>query len=457
MDKRDYYLEFHRQLDACLHAYLDRQEKSVPGSFQIDNCSVKIPLMTYLFYQLMNQREFYNECRKNGMGIAGALAGVNAYLERFVWNHIIDVNFDSMPIQDHPWYDVLSPYRGQLLIYIFNQRQLNYLTPLIDYLNRPAILVCEYEMDEESALPECVLAISVEVSREQCVNNEIIRKNFPLFFQYANTFDILMRCLSPQCVICLEGCHYQEQLLSVIAEGYHIPSIGIQQGWPSMMRTGFRHLPFKYYFTWGKNFNLCWQRDNPLPEFIEMGYMYEIECKSEMPPCDCIAFFLQGPLFLSDETYMNELINLIKEQAKSFPKLIFLVREHPEYKLPDPVLDDFAQLINVEIVSAVPLNEVLNRSRVVVSHFSSTIMECLVYGAVPLVYDPTTDSRYYPDIEKEALGMIAKTPDEFRIKLSYILDNIALFQRHNHKELSSWFSNTGISTLDAMKQYISAL
>lgn len=224
-----------------------------------------------------------------------------------------------------------------------------------------------------------------------------------------------------------------------------------------MMRTGFRRLPFKYYFTWGKKFNVCWQKDNPLPEFVEMGYMYEVEDKSKTMKRDCIAYFLQGPLFLSDESYLNELINLIKEQAKSFPKWNFLIREHPEFKLPGSVLADLVQWGNVEIVSAVPLNDVLARSRVVVSHFSSTIMECLVHGAIPLVYDPTTGSRYYPDIERERLGMIAKTPDEFKTKLSYILDNTALFQKYIHKGVNSWFSNTGIRTLAAMKKYITAL
>lgn len=456
MDKRDYYLEFHRQLDACLHTYLEVREKSVPNSFQVGNYSVKIPLMTYLFYQLMNHREFYNECRKNGKSIAEALAGVKTYLEHFSWNDNSDETLCLMDIQDHPWYDMLSSYQGQLLIYIFNQRQLNYLTPLIVHLNCPTILLCEYEIAEETALPECVTAITLEISREQIVSNEIIKKNFPLLFQYTNVFDILIRCLSPQCVICLEGCHYQEQLLSVIANSYHIPSVGIQQGWPSMMRTGFRRLPFKYYFTWGQKFNLCWQKDNPLPQFIEMGYMYEVEDKSKMQARDCISVFLQGPLFLSDETYMNEAINLIKEQAKSFPEWNFLIREHPEFKLPGSVLDDFSRLINVEIVTAAPLSEVLGRSRIVVSHFSSTIMESLVHGAIPLVYDPTTDSRYYPDIEQERLGMIAKTPDEFRTKLAYISDHIALFQNQIRKEVNCWFSNTGIRTLAAMKKYITA-
>lgn len=457
MDKRDYYLEFYELLDSCLHEFLEKTEKKVPSIFRIRGYSIKIPVVTYLFYQLMNQRDYYNKCRKRKKSIVESFANVFAYLERFTKHDTTEEYRNTINITDHPWYDKLSSFQEALLIYVFNQRQLNYLVPIITHLGCPIILLSEKVLIEDIELPDNITAIEIKSSPKRFINNIVIEKKYSLISAYANTLDILLRCLSPKCIICLEGCHYEEQLLATIANSYHIPTICIQQGWPSMIRTGFRHLPFKYYFTWGKNFNSCWQKFNSQPEFIEMGYMYEVEDKSKNTKRNCITFFLQGPLFLSDQSYLSELTNLIKEQAISFPNRIFLVREHPEFQLPNNILAELSHLSNVEIVSTNPLKEILNRSLVVVSHFSSTIMECLVHGAIPLVYDPTTNSRYYPDIELEKLGMIAKTPDEFHTTLTYILENIASFQEHAQNELDSWFSNIGISTLDAMKDFITTL
>ena len=45
------------------------------------------------------------------------------------------------------------------------------------------------------------------------------------------------------------------------------------------------------------------------------------------------------------------------------------------------------------------LAEVFARTRVGVAHYSSSLMEGVAHGAVPLVYDPTEGSRYSPDVE----------------------------------------------------------
>ena len=126
------------------------------------------------------------------------------------------------------------------------------------------------------------------------------------------------------------------------------------------------------------------------------------------------------------------------------------MREHPEYRLDESLLRSLQFRGRVEIVSESPLNEIYARTRILVSHYSSSLMEGLLYGCRPLVFDPTDGSRYFPDVEKEGLGCIARTREEFMACLARMLeDNVPLgFQRQE------WFAATGTDTLDAMVSHL---
>lgn len=54
---------------------------------------------------------------------------------------------------------------GQLVIYIYNARQLVYLTPLIERLEEPVLLLSEYEIPDETELPDFVTAITLEFTK----------------------------------------------------------------------------------------------------------------------------------------------------------------------------------------------------------------------------------------------------------------------------------------------------
>ena len=62
---------------------------------------------------------------------------------------------------------------------------------------------------------------------------------------------------------------------------------------------------------------------------------------------------------------------------------------------------EWEQIPNIEMVTDGKLAEVFARTRVGVAHYSSSLMEGVAHGAVPLVYDPTEGSRYSPDVDYE--------------------------------------------------------
>lgn len=461
MSIRDYYVEFHEELDKRLETFIFRQEQKEAARFMLGCHSVKGPLTTHLFYHLMGEREYYNFQRLEGKDVNEAMKRVDAFLELFATFPPEHKNEEITEAEQHPWHEMLSTYKNQVMIYLFNARQLTYLTPLINKINRPVLLLTDYDISEETELPEYVTALMVDFSDCRAFANPYIEQNFPLLFQYANAFRFLLRILQPCGIICLEGCHMQEQLLGEIANDLEIPSVCIQQGWPSCMRTGFRRLPFRYFFTWGERFSELWKKYNPLPEFLPMGYMYEVPKADPKIKC-AVAFFLQSPLFLSDPCYFESMLELIGDCAEQYPGTQFLVREHPEYKLSEQFLKRWEIYPHIQIVSNWDLKQVYAHTLVTVSHFSSALVEGIIYDSIPLVYDPTTDSRYYPDIEKDGVGKITRTKEEFHSFLKEILlpgtsdlkEKRNSYQEAIKKQKQRWSTAVGDKTLHRMVRFI---
>lgn len=123
MDNGDYYLEFYEELDRRLTAFVAEQEQKEGNRMFLGKHDIKIPLMTFLFYQLMQEKDPYNVYRTHGMTINEAMKRVDAFLDMFKDDTLAQKEEDAlMDVRQHPWYEMLSDYSGQLLIYLFNAR-----------------------------------------------------------------------------------------------------------------------------------------------------------------------------------------------------------------------------------------------------------------------------------------------------------------------------------------------
>ena len=170
-----------------------------------------------------------------------------------------------------------------------------------------------------------------------------------------------------------------------------------------------------------------------------------------------ITFFLQAPVLLSSIKYFDEMLQLVTYTALSYPQIPILVREHPEYKIEKNDIAQWNDCPNIKIVSDWNLKTVYENTKVAVSHFSSCIMEGALNGAIPLVYDPTNNSRYYPDIEKECIGYISKTPKDFSSSLHRALNGEISPLTRNKLQLKSWFASTSEETLDKIALFLNNL
>ncbi len=184
------------------------------------------------------------------------------------------------------------------------------------------------------------------------------------------------------------------------------------------MHAGFTSLPFQTMRVWGGGFKRLWSEGNPGMKLETAFYPYPIEGNG---PHDSVAFFLQEPYFVSSGTCYKRFVDLVVAASKLFPDTRILYRVHPESSLDSETKKRFAALPNLHDVSARRLESVYASTRVVVSHFSSAIMECIVHGCTPLVFNPTPGWDFKPDLEMEKIGFVSHNETEFFAKLEKAL------------------------------------
>lgn len=147
------------------------------------------------------------------------LSGIN---DRF--QYINDSKFD---INNHPWKKSLEPCVGCLLVYIYNEQQLNSLLQNVEKINMPLLLLSEFDISEDIEFTNSVMSIYFEFSEFKFISDTNFEIKYPLLFHYVNTLTILFELIKPKAFICLENIHYQEKLIEIIAEEYQVPSFKI--------------------------------------------------------------------------------------------------------------------------------------------------------------------------------------------------------------------------------------
>ena len=407
----DFYLEFYNIVDYLLSGYI--KEKQLPQSVR-----------SYLFQRSFRLRYYYNKLRIKGHTVEGCISYLKENLFYTTNKEETIKTENNKDYKSEPWFHLLNSLTNRLLVYVYNNRQLHYLLPIINVINRPVILLCEPNVNTEIEVNDNIMAIELcFFNKYEIYNDNKLKVDYPDLYQYYNTFHLMLKALIPEGIIVLEGCHYQEQVLGELARKNDIPSIAIQQGWPSLIHSMFRYMPYSHFLSWGSNFNIELKKWNPTIKFISVGYPYPIKEKIK----DGITFFLQAPMFISDKYYFSLMTDLIFETAEKYPRTLILVREHPEYKLKNNIINRLHNYNNIHIVSDWEIADVYANTQIVVSHFSSTIIEGVVHNCIPLIFDPTRFSSYIPNIEEIGYGMIAKNKISFFEKLKYIQNNLNQF------------------------------
>lgn len=453
---KDYYWEYIQQLDSLIHQFSEEVLRQNPLVFHLGPYNFEKGIHNTIWQTLLPGRITYNKLRKKDVPVDEALETIRAYMYPLLFpSESSDTSLFSpsdLPAESLTTYRNL---RHRIVFYCKNYRLFQYLLPLLNSIQEPIIILSENSLPDQVKTGKQTAFITLDdFQLTPHIQNNYIKEKFPSLYNYANSLVTLTEILAPRAFFLIEGPHFESALIGEIGKCKNIPVICLQQGWPAIMHTAFRDINYNYYLTWGKKFNTLWKKFNPIPRFKEVGYLYDIEPSG---PKEYITFFLQAPVILLDEVSFQDCLYLIELLADEYPEQKIYIREHPEYLLPDYYHAYFTRYDNIFWGTTLPLTQIYARTKIGISVFSSTLMEGLIHDIIPLVFNPTSMPGYYPDIEKEGLGLYAKTFQEAIEKTGLMINNEQEYQdriHHIRQNKSHFFTAHSSQTRTNILQFL---
>jgi hypothetical protein len=226
-----------------------------------------------------------------------------------------------------------------------------------------------------------------------------------------DTFREILEREAPIAVMMTEGNQPDDEILARAARTLGIRSICIQQGWSPIIHTGFRDMQYDDFFVWGTEFGRLLQPENPRQYFAATGsHRIEPTGTATLATARAISFFLQKGSVLITERAWCEMLDLVRWTAATWPERDILVREHPAAPLTAEERSALCALPNIVLCpsATMSLDTVLRQTGVAVAFYSTTLIEALAYGAVPLIINITGAPHYVPDLAAMGVGIEVK-------------------------------------------------
>ncbi len=238
-------------------------------------------------------------------------------------------------------------------------------------------------------------------------------------FGLKTTYDLIYESLyiaKPKTVVVIEGQASVDEVTNQACKQLSIPCICIQQGWNNLAETGIRNMTFSKMLTWGDGFTELLQPYSPKQKFIPTGSHIIApfpESRNTHDAIKTIAFFTQPKSQVLNEQKENDFLGLLMWTAGEFPDIRIIVREHPNLK--ETVDREMAKkFTNIAFMNPreYSLSETLGKSDLLVTICSTTILESITMGVVPLILNNTSQPRYWPDVDAFGAGIEVKNIEQ---------------------------------------------
>jgi hypothetical protein len=260
------------------------------------------------------------------------------------------------------------------------------------------------------------------------------------------------------CIILAEGNSPEDELLGRAAEKLSIPTVCIQQGWSPIIHSGFRNMRYDAMCVWGDEFARLLQPANPSQHFVVTG-SHNLHPRQTAPDQrKGIGFFLQNGSRLISTTAWQSMLDFASWTATEFPDRPILVREHPGSPLTSADMARLGHHPNMQFVPSAlaGLSCVLAQCRVAVSMFSTTLIEAVGSGVIPLIFNLTGMPRFFPDLESMGAGVEVKTSKAAQAAISRLLgeEGDSMLAKL-HLLQGRFFARSSTAALDAICDVIS--
>jgi len=308
-----------------------------------------------------------------------------------------------------------------VLFYVANNRFAKYIEPIIkSFPLSYAFLIDRSNIKLKAYLKRKNLLFIDSRKLQLRLDKAIWKLKYTEFLHLKFWFDQLFNSLAqlnPKCVFVVEGNAQQDELMNQACKQLSIPIICLQHGWSPIIHNGFRNMSYTKMLTWGDGFSKLLQSYNPAQKFIEVGnHIIKFKAGNSKNDSDrkAICFFLQMTTRLISKECWNEYLKLIEWVAREFSNLPVIIREHAVAPLPEGKRNDLKKIPNIFFKSGqeYPLINVLDECFLTVSICSSTILESIAAGVLPIIFNMTSMPKFFPDIEAAGAGLEVKSPKE---------------------------------------------
>lgn len=272
---------------------------------------------------------------------------------------------------------------------------------------------------------------------------------------YVDGVETALLRTSPRVVVIPEGNSAEDEIVSRVAQAQGIESVCLQQGWSPIAHPGFRNMSYSQMLVWGAGFAELLAADNPQQRFAAVGNYSLPVLPSEHSSRAGVLFLFQGfDNWLGGRRSAEAMLTLVEQTAEALPASPVFIRPHPVVGFPQEALARLAHHPNVTVErpDEMPLAQALAKARVSVSAYSTTILESIAAGTVPLIFNTTGMPHYWPNIAAAGAGLEIRDPEEARRTLLDLLDDEARLRRFERPIAAfteRFFSNRGGAALEA--------
>lgn len=184
-------------------------------------------------------------------------------------------------------------------------------------------------------------------------------------------------------------------------------------------------MSFAQMLVWGQGFADILARYNPGQAFASVGNFNLPPESFGTPHPHGLGFFCQGGGGWTSFEDQSRMIDLACMVAAGLPQLPVFVRAHPVCSFDAATRSKLSTFANIQISDPhhEPFAEIMARISVGVSIYSSSLLECVACGVLPVMFNITDMPSYTPDLA--GAGLEVRTPEAARDALVALMKSPA--------------------------------
>lgn len=318
-----------------------------------------------------------------------------------------------------------------VLFFVFNERFVKYMKPIFDNLPVRCAFITHEKKTENFLLKEKIPYVKIShllYNLTRWSQNDCWVKRFCLLEYYDILHDTIER-IHPKSVVLVEGNASIYEVINEVCKKLGIRSICIQQGWSPIVHNGFRNMTYSKMLVWGEGFARDLAEYNPQQKFVATGNLVIekiIEPKVPKKPNEKIKLGFLPPMRtkILSQKKLDEFMSLVPWAADEFKNAEIRISQHPTISN-NVQLEKLSMYDNVTFMSSLThtLQEIIGGNDIAISFYSTTILESIATGALPIIVNLTSMPHYFPDVHGWKAGIEVKSVEEAKEILKELVYN----------------------------------